>query len=166
MAKDDKIRKNPAVKSMLTLALYLVLLIGMWSIIAKWVFPTTTDLSRAKELVKEYPALLAQLAENSADSTQWEGIQESDTVQTLYDTYNVTYVETVNGCTHFYMKVTDASTTHALVYAPQGEYLPPEGDWAKTEGESSTQYVLDATTITVTRLADNFFYEESVVSYS
>lgn len=28
-------KKNPAVRSMLTIALYLVLLIGMWSVIGK-----------------------------------------------------------------------------------------------------------------------------------
>ena len=66
-------KKNPAVRSMLTIALYLVLLIGMWSVIGKWVYPTVTDRSRAEELAKKHSPLLIQLAENSADGEQWAG---------------------------------------------------------------------------------------------
>ncbi len=157
-------KKNPAVRSMLTLAFYLVLLIAMWSIIAKWVYPTTTDLSRAKDLVKNHSALIVQLAENSADSTQWTGITETDTVESLYETYCVTYVETENGITRFYMKVSDANTSHALAYAPNGEYLPPEGEWVKTEADDVVQYTLGSTTITVKPLGEQFFYEESVTA--
>ena len=50
-------KKNPAVRSMLTIALYLVLLIGMWSVIGKWVYPTVTDRSRAEELAKKQRAV-------------------------------------------------------------------------------------------------------------
>ena len=55
-------KKNPAVRSMLTIALYLVLLIGMWSVIGKWVYPTVTDRSRAEELAQKHSPLLIRLA--------------------------------------------------------------------------------------------------------
>ena len=166
MAKDEKFKKNPAVRSMLTIALYLILLIGMWSVIAKWAFPTTTDLSRAKALLKQYPALIAQLAENSADSSQWEGVSESETVQELYENNNITYVETDNGLTRFYMKSDDVTTTHALVYAPDGEYVPPTqaSEWTEAQSESEIRYTSDRATATATRLGDVFFYEEVVTS--
>ena len=157
-------KKNPAVRSMLTIALYLILLIGLWSVIIKLVYPTVTDLSRAKELVKEYSPLLVQLSENSADGTQWEGITETDTVQTLYENYNIVSTETENGITRFYMKSSDVTTTHALVYAPEGRYVPPEyaGEWTQAESESEIKYTSGTVTAAATRLSDTFFFEEVV----
>ena len=157
-------KKNPAVRSMLTIAMYLILLIGMWSVIVKLVYPDVTDLSRAKELVKEYSSLLVQLSENSADKEQWAGITESDTVQTLYDTYNIVSTETENGITRFYMKTTDAAASHALVYAPEGDYVPPANanGWTQTESDTESKYTSGSVTATATRLSEVFFYEEVV----
>ena len=142
-------KKNPAVRSMLTIALYLVLLIGMWSVIGKWVYPTVTDRSRAEELAKKHSPLLIQLAENSADAEQWAGIAETETVQSLYET--------------FYMKSGSADRTHALVYAPSGAYVPPQdvSDWTET---ATYEYKSASSTATAIRLSDTFFYEEVITS--
>lgn len=156
-------KKNPAVRSMLTIALYLVLLIGMWSVIGKWVYPTVTDRSRAEELVKKHSPLLIQLAENSADGKQWAGVAETETVQSLYETYHIVYTETEGELTRFYMKSGSADRTHALVYAPDGAYVPPQdvSDWTET---ATYEYKSASSTATAIRLSDTFFYEEVITS--
>lgn len=156
-------KKRTAVRSMLTIAVYLVLLIGMWSIVGKWVYPTVTDRTRAEELVQKRSPLLVQLSENSASSEQWAGIAETETVQSLYETYRIVYTETEEGLTRFYFKSDDANTTHALVYAPEGRYAPPKigSDWTETD---SLRYESAGATAVATRLNDNFFYEETTTS--
>lgn len=106
---------------------------------------------------------MIQLAENSADAEQWAGIAETETVQSLYETYHIVYTETEGELTRFYMKSGSADRTHALVYAPSGAYVPPQdvSDWTET---ATYEYKSASSTATAIRLSDTFFYEEVITS--
>ena len=159
-------KKSAAVRSMLTIALYLILLIGMWSVLGRLIFPAETDLARAKSLAKNNAPLLKQVAENSLNPETWAGIYETETVQELLSSANIAYVETEGEITRFYMKNSDPDATHALVYPHSGVYAPPQGrEWtaagAKNAGE--TAYESGGARATATALENGFYYEEATL---
>ena len=59
--------KNPAVRSMITLLGYVVLLIAMWALLGKLLFPTQSTREKLANLVAQNRNLLIQLAESADD---------------------------------------------------------------------------------------------------
>lgn len=158
-------KKNPAVKSMLQLGFYLVLLIGMWMVISLVVFP---DADKEEDTyatyVTQYEGVLTQLAENAIDSTQYAGIATADEVQTILSTQQISEVVADEYGAMFVLPSSQTEISRAIVYRADGEYrLPSEvSDWTRADADSmywqgglaGKGYVL------ARALSEHFFYQE------
>lgn len=172
MKKNSKNKSvNPAVKSMATLALYLVLLIGMWAIIGYVVFPDKGEADTYAELVAANEPLLTQIAENVIDPAQWEGIQYAQEVQALLEKGNFSETRAENGQAHFIIPTENLSEslTTFVAYCPDGEYhLPEDMVWNVIVSEGkSTRYEDSAGSgsyVTVQKLSEKFYLIESNIA--
>ena len=77
--------KNPAVRSMITLLGYVVLLIAMWALLGKLLFPTQSTREKLANLVAQNRNLLIQLAESADDPALLTSLESTETVRDLFE---------------------------------------------------------------------------------
>lgn len=158
---------NPAVKSMVTLGLSLVLLIGVWAVIGGLLFPSQPDEDRYAAFIKNRGPLLEQVAQNAMDSNQWSGIRGLPEVQSMLVEGGIASVTAENGGVTFLLSGTETGERRIL-YRPDGEYVfdglgdlskwvgleTGGGSWRWTDAATGQRYV------NVRRLGERFFFEE------
>ena len=101
--KKNSASKNPALKSMTTLALYLLLLIGMWAILGYVLFPDSDKEVTPAQVVTANEALMKQAAENVVDSEKWPGVMETAEMKKLMEMLGVTATAAEDGEACFYL---------------------------------------------------------------
>lgn len=152
--------KNPAVKSMVSIAFYLVIIIGVWIAISAIAFPDAARGTDVKAVVKANEPLLTQLAEAASDDSLIEALRATDKVKELLNALDVTAVQPTDDGAAFIL----ADGSKRLLYYGSGSYVfspdDPDG-WqsvsASQEGalrwEKGTSYVEAA------RLTEHFYLE-------
>lgn len=162
-------KMNPAVKNMLQLLFYIVLLIGMWTIIGLVAFPSASTAERLAEYVEENEKVLVQVAENAMDETVNPGIMTSVEVLKILGTEHISTVTAIENGAVFTISDDDtaADTDLQIIYLPDGQYaFSREGDWtaASPDQNGTLHWVSGNTSVAVSRLTDHFFLEETTVS--
>ena len=161
-------KKNPAVKSMLTLTVSLLLLIGMWSVIGLLVFPQVPRGEKLKNIIDEREALLIQLAEEADNPEALTVMSNSPEVKSLMKEAGIALVFPDDAGVVFALsgKGVPENGGLYLLYRPDGEYIfSKEGQWQPgqpKEGGALEWISADGLqSVTVTRLNDRFYLEES-----
>ena len=162
-------KKNPAVKSMATLMLYLVLIILIWYGIGMVAFPTQSREDRLKSYVKQNEPLLVQIAENAMDETVWEGILTTPEVLEVLDREEIADVQPYAQGAAFVIEEDgqDPHLQRLLIYLPDGQYaLTLEGDWQPATAGSDGTLRWEGgdgpdSYVTATKLSDHFFLQEA-----
>ena len=160
-------KKNPAVKSMLQMALYLVLLIGVWLAIGLITYP---DAGKEKDVYADYVAqnegVLVQLAENAIDPTKYPGIEAAAEVQSILAEQEISGVVADEYGATFVLPSAQLEISRAIVYRPDGVYtLPSElTGWTQMESDTASlrwQGGLAGKGYVLARpLSEHFFYQE------
>lgn len=160
---------NPAVKNMAQLMLYLLLMIGMWMLIASVAFPKKSTVDTVKAFVQKNEAVLIQVAQNAMDESVNPGIQSSvDVLEILGEGKIGSVFAREDGAVFEITGDRVPENGHLyLIYLPDSSYaFDREGEWTASapdkngtlrweDGQGTGSYVA------VTRLADHFFLEES-----
>lgn len=159
-------KMNPAAKNMIQLLSYIVLLIGMWMVIGAVAFPKPTTVERLTSYVKTNEKVLIQAAENAMDENVNPGIMNSVEVLKILGTEHIAAVEPYaqGAVFHIIQDSTGDNGYLDIVYLPDGQYaFSREGDWtAATPDENGTlRWTSGDVWVSVTRLSDCFFLEES-----
>ncbi len=163
--------KNPAVKSMLSIAFYLVVIIVIWIAIGTFLFPDSDETVSTdyESIVTANEPLITQLAQNASDETVLEALRATDEVTELLESLNVTDIEATDDGAAFIIESDeyDENITVRLLYYAEGSYIfsPEDPDeWSSSTEEDTGSLRWDSTSgayVTVSRLADQFFLEES-----
>ena len=111
-------------KSMASLAFYLLILVAMWAVIGVIAFPGEDDEDIYSKLVAENHALLTQVAENAIDPEKWAGITGMPEVNALLKELGVTDVRSVSGKAIFTIPCNSADRQLCLEYIPGGIQYP------------------------------------------
>lgn len=162
----NKKTANPALKSMATMALYLVLLIGMWAILAHVMFPDRNENPTYAQLVSANEPLLAQAAENVVNPEQWAGIQQTAEVQALLEKLNVAETRYEDGQAKFFIASENPTGNLAtyISFFPDGDFQTTltGGGWeiVELEGKSS-RWENGANYIAATQLTEKFYLVET-----
>lgn len=161
-------KMNPAVKNMIQLLSYIVLLIGMWTVIGLVAFPSASTADRLAEYVEQNEKVLVQVAENAMDETVNPGIMTSVEVLKILGTEHISTVTAIENGAVFTISDEDA-TADALqiVYLPDGQYaFSREGDWtaASPDKNGTLHWVSGNTSVAVSKLSEHFFLEETTVA--
>lgn len=161
---------SPAFKSMATMAFYLVLLIGMWGILAHVLFPDRGPNETYANLVAANEPLLTQIAENVIDPDQWTGIRQAPEVQALLEKGSFSETREENGQALFIISTENLSENLStfVAYCPDGEYyLPDDYVWNVIVSEGkSTRYEDSAGSgsyITCQKLREKFYLIECCI---
>ena len=159
---------NPAVKNMAQLMLYLLLMIGMWMVIASVAFPKKSTVDTMKAFVQKNEPVLIQVAQNAMDENVNPGIQNSVEVLNLLGEGDISSVFAYEQGAAFAIsgKNTPASGHLYLLYLPDGQYsFPYSGEWeaATADSEGTLRWTCGDAYVAVTRMADCFFLEEAVL---
>lgn len=109
-----------AVKSMLSLAFYLLILIAVWAVIGVIAFPNADNQDVYGKLVPENRPLLAQIAENAIDSEKWPGIMQTAEAQALIKELGVSDIQSAGFTVAFTIP---RSTPDEYLYI---EYVPDD----------------------------------------
>lgn len=157
---------NPAVKSMASMAFYLVLLIGMWAILGHVMFPDKGAGDSYAELVPANEPLLAQIAENVIDPEQWTGIQQTAEVQDLLEKLNVAETRSEDGQAKFFIASENPTGNLAtyISFFPDGDFQTTltGGGWEVVELEGkSSRWENGANYIAATQLTEKFYLVET-----
>ena len=157
---------------MAQLMLYLLLMIGMWMVIASVAFPKKSTVDTMKAFVQKNEPVLIQVAQNAMDENVNPGIQNSADVLEILGEGKVGSVSARDQSAVFEItgdRVPEKGHLY-LIYLPDGQYaFDLEGEWsaATTDkngtlrwegGQGADSYVA------VTRLSDCFFLEEARLS--
>ena len=163
----NKESANPAVKSMVSMAFYLVLLIGMWAILAHVMFPDRNENPTYAQLVTANEPLLAQVAENIIDPEQWAGIQQTSEVQALYEKLGVTGTRFEDGQAKFILAADSTSPlTTCISFLPDGDLQTAltNAGWKIIELEgASSRWEKDASYTVANQLTEKFYLAETNV---
>ena len=155
--------KNPAVRSMITLLGYVVLLIAMWALLGKLLFPTQSTREKLANLVAQNRNLLVQLAESADDPALLTSLESTETVRDLFEAGNIRAVHAEDGRVRFELAGEDG-VGEALVYIADDQYaLLDEGDWQPAEvGANGVLRWEEAggASVEVARLEESFFFEQ------
>lgn len=159
--------KNPAVKSMVSIALYLVIIIGVWIAIGALAFPSAARKTDVKAVVTANEPLITQLAEAAADDSLIEALTATDTVKELLEALHVSDIQAADGGAAFLIRQDSdpaGQTTRLLYYREGGYVFSPEDPASWTSVESSESAALcwanaSGGTVEVSRLTDHFFLE-------
>ena len=158
--------RRQAARSMLTLLGYVVLLIAMWAVLGRLMFPEQSARERLESLVAENENLLIQLAESAGDPELLATLRTTGEVSDLLDECGVYDIRMEGGRVLFDIATESEDTSLSLVYIADGQYsLALDGDWQAatveengalrwTGGRGADSYV------EATRLTDCFFLEE------
>ena len=154
--------KNPAVRSMITLLGYVVLLIAMWALLGKLFYPTQSPREKLEGLVEQNRNLLTQLAQSASDAELLASLETTDTVRELFEVGGIRDVRAENGRAIFDPRGRGGEAA-ALVYIADDQYsLLDEGDWQPAEvgAEGALRWEESGgASVEVARLAENFFLE-------
>lgn len=162
--------KNPAVKSMFSIAVYLTIIIVIWIAIGSIAFPNAAKRTDIPAVVKANEPLITQLAEAASDNELIEALTATDTVKELLETLDVSSIEpTDSGAAFLIQNESDpANQTTRLLYYAEGSYVfAPEDATAWNSAESSESSTLrwESTagdSVEVSRITDHFFLEVTV----
>ncbi len=159
-------KSNPAVKSMLQLAFYLIALIAIWTVIGLLAFPKESTLEQMTKYVQANEPVLVQVAENAMDGEKNPGIMNSVDVLEMLGKAHISAVEPYKQGAIFRVTGELAPKDGALsiLYLPDGQYvLDREGNWssAAPDKNGTLRFESGASYVAVTRLTDCFFLEES-----
>ena len=124
---------------MAQLGLYLVLMILIWIVIAKVVFPDSGEKDPYAAFIAANGPLLTQVAENAQDPDAWPGIRETDKVRSVLQTGGIQQVRPgEDGSVAFWMGVQDSMDLR-YVYSSDGSWPLPEKisgeDWTEVEAQ-------------------------------
>lgn len=161
-----------AVKSMLTLLCYLLLLIGLWSVIGIVVFPEKTTENKYADYVKGNAPMLTQVAENAMNPEQWEGIMDVPEIKEMLENGSVQSVQAYDSGVAFTLPGSIADGGLYICYDPSGDafldasrhiaviaQFPDE--WTQTESTETLQRwqggMMDKGYYNITKLADGFY---------
>ena len=159
-------KMNPAAKNMIQLLSYVVLLIGIWMVIATVAFPKAPKEERIAAYVKANEKVLVQVAENAMDENVNPGIMTSVEVLKILGAEHIAAVTPAESGAVFAIgseEVPDGGYLH-IIYLPDGQYaFSREGDWtaASPDKNGTLRWVSGNTWVAATRLTDHFFLEES-----
>lgn len=158
----NKLFKNPAVKSMVSIAFYLVIIIGMWIAIGSIAFPDAARSTDVKAVVKANEPLLTQLAEAASDDSLIEALRATDKVKELLNALDVADIRpTEDGATF-----TTGDGSKRLLYYGSGSYVfspdDPDG-WQSVSPsqEGALRWEKGASYVEVARLTEHFYLETS-----
>ena len=159
-------KMNPAVKNMIQLLSYVVLLIVAWIVICLVAFPQPSTIERLTDYVKTNEKVLVQVAENAMDENVNPGIMTSVDVLKILGEEHISVVTAEENGAIFTISGDETPENGYLqiVYLPDGQYaFTREGDWtsASPDENGTLRWVSGNTWVAVTRLTDNFFLEES-----
>ena len=163
-------KKNPAVKSMASLMLYLLLLIVLWYAIGMVAFPKPSREERLKAYVGKHQNLLIQVAENAMDEDQWTGIRNTVEVMELLKEENISDVLPYEQGAAFMIAPAKSSiqVQARILYLPDGQYaMNVAGDWhsAEVEKDGALRWEDGAGGyVRALRLADGFYLEDICLS--
>lgn len=161
----NKKSTNPAVKSMATMALYLLILIGMWAILGHVMFPDKNENPTYAQLVTANEPLLAQIAENVIDPEQWAGIQQTPEVQALYEKLNISETRFEDNQAKFILAADSTSPlTTCISFLPDGDLQTAltNAGWKIVELEGNgSRWEKDASYIVANQLTENFYLTET-----
>lgn len=147
--KLDKVSPE-GVRSLITLGVMLICLIGMWTVLSTFVFPNPTKTVTPADWVKKHEPLLLQVVENSVDDSVWTGIREVSEVKTVLSEIGVTDVVTDELGTHFIL------STDATVLSVTCDFVLPEGFTAVQMEGASARYEKDGAYIIIDKIDDRF----------
>ena len=159
-------KMNPAAKNMIQLLSYIVIMIGLWTLIAHVAFPKASTVERITDYVKTNEKVLVQVAENAVDENVNPGIMTSVEVLKILGEEHIAGVEPYQQGAVFRIREEESKTRLDLVYLPDGQYaFTREGDWtaASPDKNGTLRWVSGNTIVAVNRLADCFFLEETAV---
>lgn len=159
--------KNPAVKSMVSIAIYLIVIIGVWIAIGSLAFPDAARGTDVKAVVTANEPLVTQLAEAASDDSLIEALTATDTVKELLETLHVTSIQPAGSGAAFVIGQDSdptGQTTRLLYYREGGYVFSPEDPSAWTSAQSSESGTLRWESaaggwVEVSRLTDHFFLE-------
>lgn len=159
-------KMNPAVKNMIQLLSYVVLLIVIWMIIGVVAFPKPSTIERLTDYVKANEKVLVQVAENAMDENVNPGIMTSVDVLKILGTEHIASVTAAENGAVFVINRDETPKDGYLqiVYLPDGQYaFSRDGNWtaASPDENGTLRWVSGNTWVAVTRLTDHFFLEES-----
>lgn len=162
-------KMNPAVKNMIQLLSYIVILIGMWTVIGLVAFPSASTAERLTDYVEKNEKVLVQVAENAMDDAVNPGIMTSVEVLKILGTEHISTVTGAENGAVFTISDDDtaADTDLQIIYLPDGQYaFSREGDWtaASPDKNGSLIWVSGNTSVTVSKLSEHFFLEETTVA--
>jgi len=161
-----------AVKSMLSMLFYLLLLIGIWAVIGIVVFPEKTTENKYADYVKNNAPMLTQVAENAMDSTRWEGIMDVPEIRDLLEKGSIRAVHAYDAGVSFVLPSQMPDGGLYLCYDPSGDaFLDASrhiaviaqypGDWTQTESTQTLQRwqggMMDKGYYNISKLADGFY---------
>ena len=155
-----------AVKSMASIALYLVIIIGVWAILGKALFPAQTSVDTYGDFFAKNAPLMRQVAENALDPDVWPGIRETPEVQARLEELGVTDITVEDGAASFWLADQVPNALLRVIYAE--DYVRPAafsgGEWTEieTEREETRRWTCGQGFLNVRSLAERFWLEESL----
>ena len=153
---------------MLTLLLFLLILIAVWSVIVRIAFPGAGDSAdKYLLLVKKHHPLLRQIVEAALDKDRWPGLMETEEVRSLLEEGDIVNVSAIGQCVEFQIRSDVRQEKRAVLYQPDTACLPPslEGcglDWTyKGEADGLQTWTSPAgARLTLRALEDQFYLED------
>jgi len=159
-----------AVKSMLTLACFLIGTIVLWSVLAHVLFPNRNVEDPHAALVKGNAPLLTQIAENAMDPEQWPGINATQEVKALLEKGGITSVAGDEHGASFMLVPENPQNVLFIRYDPGNDaflniprHILGENfySWMKISAEEGTECWVGGSTGTgfcnARKLADHFY---------
>lgn len=159
-------KMNPAVKNMIQLLSYVVLMIVLWIIIGLVAFPKASDAERLTSYVQQNEKVLIQIAENAMDENVNPGIMNSVEVLKILGEEHIARVEPYQQGAVFHIHSDSDKDNGVLdiIYLPDGQYaFTREGNWtaASPDENGTLRWVSGNTVVAVNKLVDRFFLEKS-----
>lgn len=164
-------KMNPAAKNMIQLLSYIVLMIGMWTVIGLVAFPKPTTVERLTDYVQKNENVLIQVADNAMDENVNPGIMTSVDVLEILGTEHISEVTAVENRAIFTIE-SDETPSEGwlhLIYLPDGQYAfrtdhPEEWKSMPVEEKNTLRWEdADGGYVNVVRLTDRFFLEEGSI---
>ena len=154
-------KHHVAVKSMLSIAFYLVLIIAVWGVVGYVAFPRAEEDS-LRSFVASNEKVLVQLAENALDPEQWPGVAGAPEVAQMLAEGGIARVDVEDGRAVFHLTSEMPEQSRAIVYFPGGDYAPPAecAGWAMIEPLRWQGGLGDQGYVNARALVGGFFYEE------
>ena len=160
-------KMNPAVRSLGTIAVYLVALIAVWLFLGRMLFPQTSRADATASFVSANAPLLTQLAEAAENDAEMLALMRADS--------NVSQILSAGGVGAIFADergvvfslegkgVPDNGYLY-LLYCPGGYTFGRTGNWNESRSGSTVTYAGGDAVYRVTSLSGPFWLEEYVSS--